>query len=148
MLESFGRTKMKYLVPIKMKVVLVSNEDGKVYGVSKIITEHYSINDIEQEAAYVLTDKDFVISSFTPNSTKLLNLQLNLTNLNLDITNYIFEMRKEIYFSEEYNTNEFKEGINDDENEKKNKLKRKTTVRTNLIKKLYKMENRKITGKN
>ena len=146
-LESFGRTKMKYLVPIKMKVVLVSNEDGKVYGVSKIITEHYSINDIEQEVAYVLTDRDFVISSFTPNSTKLLNLHLNLTNLNLDITSYIFEMRKEIYFSEEHNTNEFKEVAFEDENDRKNKLKRKTTVRTNLIKKSYMDGKQKDSGK-
>ena len=138
LIETFGRTKMKYLVPIKMKIVLVSNEDGKLYGVSKIITENYSINDIEQEVAYVLTDKDFVISSFTPNSTKLLNLQLNLTHLNLDITSYIFEMRREIYLYEEHNTNnELKEAKNDIGNDGKNRLRRKTTVRTHLIRKSY-----------
>ena len=147
LIETFGRTKMKYLVPIKMKIVLVSNEDGKIYGVSKIITENYSVNDIEQEVAYVLTDKDFIINSFTPNSTKLLNLQLNLTHLNLDITNYIFEMRREIYLYEEHNTNEFKEVKIDDGNDGKSRLKRKTTVRTNLIRKSYINEKQKENGK-
>ena len=150
LIETFGRTKMKYLVPIKMKIVLVSNEDGKIFGVSKIITENYSITDIEQEIAYVLTDKDFVISSFTPNSTKLLNLQLNLTHLNLDITSYIFEMRKEIYLYEEHNTNtinDFKEAKSDNGEESKSRLRRKTTVRTNLIRKSYISEKQKENGK-
>ena len=150
LIETFGRTKMKYLVPIKMKIVLVSSEDGKKYGVSKIITENYTINDIEQEVAYVLTDKDFVINSFTPNSTKLLNLQMNLTHLNLDITNYIHEMRREIYLYEENNANnanDLKEIKNEDGKEGESNIKRKATVRTNLVRKSYINENTKENGK-
>ena len=140
-IETFGRNKMKYLVPIKMKIVLVSTEDGKMYGISKFITEKLTINDIEQEIAYVLTDKDFVINTFTPNSIKLLNLQLNLTHLNLDITSYIFEMRKEIYLHEE--TIDIKEKKNIEEDiEGRHKLKRKITVRTNIIKKNYINDNK------
>ena len=100
-IETFGRNKMKYLIPVKMKNVLVSTEEGKIYGVSKIVEENNLMNDKQPEIAYVLTDNDFIINSFSPNATKLLHLHSYLLNLNLDITNYISELRKDIYFYEE-----------------------------------------------
>ena len=140
-LETFARNKMKYIVPIKIKNALVSTEEGKIYGVSKIITENYLINDQSQEIAYVLTDEKFIINSFTPNSSKLLNLQLSISDLNLDITQYIQEMRKDLYLYEE-NTNYEKGKKNTEEFKDKRKLSKKTTLatKTSLIKNSYILE--------
>ena len=108
MIESFARTKMKYLVPIKMKVLLVSTEDGDIFGIAKIIIENPTINEIEQQIAYVLTDKDFFIHNFTPNSPKLLCLQSSTMNNNLDITEFIEEFYTEYYKLKGNNNNEIK----------------------------------------
>ena len=132
-IETFGRNKMKYLVPIKMQNALVSTEEGVIYGVSKIITDSYAKINKNSEIAYVLTDKDYIINSFTANSTKLLNLHLSHTNLNLDITNYISEIRKGIYLYEENVktiNNDFK---------KQNTLQKKNEI----IKNLYIFEKKK-----
>ena len=129
-LEGFGRSKMKYLVPIQMKNALISTEQGKIYGVSKIGIKD---KNIEQENAYVLTDRNFIINSFTPNSIKLLNLHQSLSYLNLDITNYISEIRKSIYLCEE-NT-DFKEKKNNYENVSHNHRKNSVQSRNTLQRK-------------
>ena len=141
-LETFCRNKMKYIVPIKMKNALVSTEEGKIYGVAKIITESYAINDQNQKIAYVLTDNNFIINSFTSNSSKLLNLEFSLSNLSLDITKYIQEMRKDLYFYEDIKNNsntEIKGRKNFEEENKNDKITTKSTLekKTNMIKRAY-----------
>ena len=141
-IETFGRNKMKYLVPIKMKNCLVCTEEGHIYGVSKILTDNHNTNS-KNDIAYVLTDKDFIIRSFTPNSSKLLNLHLSLSNLNLDITNYISEMRKELYLYEENS-----EKRNNENTKKKNSINnddigKTLIIKSNLIKNLYLTDKKK-----
>ena len=90
--ESFGKTKMKYLVPVKLKLTLVSSEEDIIYGIAKIIIDNNQpTNDIEQEVSYVLTDQDFIIRNFSPTAPKLLCLYSSDINNNLDITEYIKE---------------------------------------------------------
>ena len=38
MIQTFAKTKMKYLVPIKMKLSLVASEERNIFGVARIIT--------------------------------------------------------------------------------------------------------------
>jgi PAS domain S-box-containing protein len=70
--DSFGRNKMKYLVHYKVRWTLVSSEEEIIYGIGKIITESKTLQALEQDIVYVLTDKELIIQSFTPNGPKLL----------------------------------------------------------------------------
>ena len=136
--ETFVRNKMKYLVPIKMKNVLAYSEEGELLGISRIIADNYLISNKEQEIAYVLTDINFIINSFTPNSIKLLNLQLSSTNSNLDITKYISELKKDLYLYEEHDDSK-KHKINGEYENKNQESFRKSIlkIKTNLISKKY-----------
>ena len=106
--DSFGRNKMKYLIPFKARWTLVSSEEEIIYGIGKIIAENKSLADLEQEIVYVLTDKDLIIQSFTANAPKLLLLHSSAINNNLDITDYIREFNED-YISFIDNNNDEKE---------------------------------------
>ena len=93
--ETFAKTKMKYLVPIKMKLAIVASEEGNIYGVSKIILDNHSITNNKEEAVYVLTDNELIVQNFTPNAPKLLCLNSSAINNNLEITDYIKELNEE-----------------------------------------------------
>ena len=142
--ETFGRNKMKYLVPIKLKNILVSSEEGELLGISRIITDNYLKNNKEQEIAYVLTDQNFMINSFTSNSINLLNFQISSSNLNLDITKYISELNKDLYLCEEYDDSK-KSKINGQHENKNLESFRKKILqkKTNLISKLFLNNNNK-----
>ena len=43
MIQTFAKTKMKYLVPIKMKLSLVASEEGNIFGVARIITQNFTL---------------------------------------------------------------------------------------------------------
>ena len=105
--ESFGRNKMKYLVPLKSRWTLVSSEEEIIYGIGKIITNNKTIMELEQEIVYVLTDKDLIIQSFTANAPKLLFLHSSAINNNLDITDFIREFNED-YVSNIDNMDDFK----------------------------------------
>ena len=94
-IETFGKTKMKYLVPIKMKISLVASEEGNIYCVAKIITENHSLITYDEENIYILTNKELIVQNFTPNAPKLLYLQSSAINNNLEITDYIKEFSEE-----------------------------------------------------
>ena len=106
--DSFGRNKMKYLIPFKVRWNLVSSEEEIIYGIGKVITESKSLADLEKEIVYVLTDKDLIIQSFTANAPKLLLLHSSAINNNLDITDYIREFNED-YISYIDNNNDEKE---------------------------------------
>ena len=93
--DSFGRNKMKYLVPFKVRWTLVSSEEEVIYCIGKIIPDNKTIMELEQEIAYVLTDKDLIIQSFTSNAPKLLYLHSSAINNNLDITDFILEFNED-----------------------------------------------------
>ena len=93
--DSFGRNKMKYLIPIKIRWTLVSSEEEVIYGIGKIISENKTISELEQEIIYILTDKNLIIQNFTSNAPKLLFLHSTAINNNLDITDFIKEFNEE-----------------------------------------------------
>ena len=123
--DTFAKTKMKYLVPIKMKLALVASEEGNIFGVSKIIVENHTIMNNEEEIAYILTDNDFIVQNYTPNAQKLLCLHSSAMN-NLDITDYIKEYKQEF----------MKEADNYAEAKEKN-WKVIKQIKVNVIKKMF-----------
>jgi hypothetical protein len=126
-----------------MKNALISTDDGKIYAASKIITEKYVITDKEQEIAHVLTDNNYIINSFTPNCIKLLNIPPDLTNINLDITKYISEIRKNIYLYD--NHIDLNENKNNTENTNiSSPRKSSIRVKRNLISKTFENGKKKL----
>jgi len=94
-IETYAKTKMKYLVPIKMKIALVASEEGNIFGVSKIIIENHSLTNNEEENVYILVDNELNVQNFTPNAPKLLCLHSSAINNNLEVTEYIKEFKQE-----------------------------------------------------
>jgi hypothetical protein len=95
LIETFAKTKMKYLVPIKMKIALVASEEGNIFGVSKVIIDNHSILSNEEEIVHILTDNELIVQNFTPNAPKLLCLHSSAINNNLDVSDYIREFNEE-----------------------------------------------------
>ena len=125
--QSFAKNKMKYLVPVKVKIAFVSSEDGNIFGISKFIIDNHSPITMEEEIAYILTDKDLIVQNFSSNSPKLLSLNSTAINNNLEITDYIKE------FNEEF-MHEMNEYSDVKENNNYKVLKK---VKLNLLKKLF-----------
>ena len=96
-IQTFGKTKMKYLVPLKMKVALVASEEGNIFGISRIIAPTHSLISNEEQIVHILTDNELIIQNFTPNAAKLLCLDSTAINNNLEITEYIKEFTEELY---------------------------------------------------
>ena len=107
-IETFAKTKMKYLVPIKMKIALVASEEGNIFGVSKIIIDNHSVTNKEEEIVYILVDNELNVQNFTPNAAKLLCLHSSAINNNLEITEYIKEFKQD-FLKEMENYGESKE---------------------------------------
>ncbi len=126
-IQSFAKNKMKYLVPVKVKIAFVSSEDGNIFGISKFIIENHSPISIEEEVAYILTDKDLIVQNFSANSPKLLSLNSSAINNNLEITDYIKEFNEEFM----HEMNEYSD-VKDNNNFKMLKK-----VKLNLLKKLF-----------
>ena len=132
--DSFGRNKMKYLVPFKARWTLVSSEEEIIYGIGKIITENKSLADLEQEIVYVLTDKDLIIQSFTANAPKLLLLYSSAINNNLDITEYIREFNEDYISFIENNNDEKESNISTLSITSKKKVK---NIKIEILKKMF-----------
>ena len=132
-IESFAKNKMKYLVPIKMKIAFVSTEDGNIFGISKFIIENHSPVTAEEEVAYILCDNDLVVQNFTPNSPKLLSFNSSAINNNLEITDYIKEFNDELMHE-----------MNEYNDVKDNNYKTIKRIKLNLLKKLFEKSKKKI----
>ena len=96
-IQSFAKTKMKYLVPIKLKAALVASEEGNIFGVARIIQQTHSLITNEEQIVNILVDNELIIQNFTPNAPKLLCLDSSAINNNLDITDFIKEFKEELY---------------------------------------------------
>ena len=92
---TFGKNKMKYLVPFKTRWTLVTSEDEIIYGIGNITSDSTNFGHLERDIIYVLTDKNLIIQGFTPNAHKFLYLYSNAINNNLNITDYIRELSDE-----------------------------------------------------
>ena len=132
-IQSFAKNKMKYLVPIKMKIAFVSTEDGNIFGIAKFIVENHSPTTTEEEIAYILTDNDLIVQNFTPNSLKLLSFNSSAINNDLEITDYIKEFNDELM----HEMNEYNDA-------KDNNYKTLKKIKLNLLKKLFEKSKRKV----
>ena len=132
-IQSFAKNKMKYLVPIKVKIAFVSTEEGNIFGIGKFIIDNHILNTMEEEVAYILTDKDLIVQNFSPNSPKLLSLNSSAINNNLEITDYIKE------FNEGF-MHEMNEYSDSKENSSNFRMLKK--IKINLLKKMF-FENKK-----
>ena len=132
-IQSFGKNKMKYLVPLKIKIALVSTEDGNIFGIGKFIIDNHSPVSIEEEISYILTDNDLIVQNFTANSPKLLSLNSSAINNNLDITDYIKEFNEE-----------FMHEMNEYSDVKENNFKILRKIKLNLLKKLFENNKKKL----
>ena len=97
MIQTFAKTKMKYLVPIRMKLSLVASEEGNIFGVARIITQNFTLMNNEEQIVHILTDNELIVQNFTPNAPKLLCLDSSSINNNLEITDFIKEFTEELY---------------------------------------------------
>ena len=132
-IQSFAKNKMKYLVPIKMKIAFVSTEDGNIFGIAKFIVENHSPIITEEEIAYILCDNDLVVQNFTPNSLKLLSFNSSAINNDLEITDYIKEFNDELM----HEMNEYSDA-------KDNNYKTLKRIKLNLLKKLFEKNKKKV----
>ena len=96
-IQTFAKTKMKYLVPIRMKLSLVASEEGNIFGVARFLTQNFSLLSNEEQIVHILTDNELIVQNFTPNAAKLLCLDSSSINNNLDITDFIKEFTEEFY---------------------------------------------------
>ena len=132
-IQSFAKNKMKYLVPVKMKIAFVSTEDGNIFGIAKFIVENHSPTTTEEEIAYILTDNDLIVQNFTPNSLKLLSFNSSAINNDLEITDYIKEFNDELMHE-----------MNEYNDTKDNNYKTLKKIKLNLLKKLFEKSKRKV----
>ena len=132
-IQSFAKNKMKYLVPVKMKIAFVSTEDGNIFGIAKFIFENHSPTTSEEETAYILCDNDLVVQNFTPNSLKLLSFNSSAINNDLEITDYIKEFNDELM----HEMNEYSDA-------KDTNYKTLKRIKLNLLKKLFEKNKKKV----
>ena len=117
----FAISKSKFLIPLKLKIYLVSTEEGSLVYIIEIIKENYNFrikinNDINNKISEnnfyktccVLTDENFIIQYFSPNCCNLLHLNYNDINSNHSIMNYIQQLYDEYvsYFNNDTTNNE------------------------------------------
>ena len=126
-IQSFAKNKMKYLVPVRVKIAFVSTEEGNIFGIGKFIIDNHSTMSIEEETAYILTDKDLIVQNFSSNSPKLLSLNSSAINNNLEITDYIKEFNEQFM----HEMNEYSEA------KENNNFKMYKKIKINLLKKLF-----------
>jgi hypothetical protein len=95
---------------------------------------------LEQDIAYVLTDKDLIIQSFTSNGPKLLLLHSSAINNNLDITEFIREFNEDCIPHEDNTENIMESTIS---NMSINTKKRVRNGKIDILKKNYIGNNKK-----
>ena len=105
----FCKTKFNYLIPLEFDSYLVQNEEG----------EHIYILEIKRSSSFpttwnetgdkppccVLTDRNFIIQTFTPNCCELLGFNSNMINSNFEITSFILQFNEDNIFYLKENLN-------------------------------------------
>jgi len=97
-----GRNKSKYLIPIDFKAFFVQTEESELVFILKFISRAIYNNDNNEEnenlknQCCVLTDKNFIIQTFTPNCVEALGLNSKIINSNYDITSFIKQFNDDL----------------------------------------------------
>jgi len=99
----YGRNKSKYLIPLDFKAFFVQTEENELVYVLKFISRTIYNNDNNNEESdnlknqcCVLTDKNFIIQTFTPNCVETLGLNSKIINSNYDITSFIKQFNDDL----------------------------------------------------
>ena len=102
-------TKYNFLRELEFKAYLVQTEEGEhiyVVEIARGSSFQTTWNDLNEEPSYcVLTDRNFLIQTFTPNCCDVLGFNSNVINSNFEITSCIPQFDDEIL-------NNFKENSN------------------------------------
>ena len=103
--SGFGRNKLKYLIPLNIKIFFAQTEESDLVYIIDLIRKNnlYTNNDINEtneidknQICCVLTDNNFIIQTFTPNCVEILGLDSKMINSNYDITNFIVQFNEEL----------------------------------------------------
>ena len=98
-INTFGKTKSKYLMELNMKVILHQTEYNDKYFVASISREssfYHTFHDLnKKKTCYILTDLHLIIKNFTPNTSFLIGVSSDIMNNNIEITYYIRELYEE-----------------------------------------------------
>ena len=105
--SGFGRNKLKYLLPLDLKVFFVQTEESDLVYIVDIMRKNCFLNNdinettttIENEKGQlccVLTDNNLIIQTFTSNCVEILDLDSKMINSNYDITNFIVQFNDEL----------------------------------------------------
>ena len=96
-LDVFGISKSKFLISIKIKFFFFKTEENDLVYVVEIIQNIPLINDENNNdlKCCILTDDNFFIKTFTPNSIYYLNLNYNHINSNYEILNNIKQFQED-----------------------------------------------------
>ena len=94
--DTFCISKSKLLIPLNIKIYLVNSEDNELVYIAEIENNNSENKLLNKEENYnycILTDKNFIIQSFTPNCINFLNINYEDINSNCHIMNYIKQFR-------------------------------------------------------
>ena len=107
--SGFGKNKLKYLIPLNLKIVFAQTEESDLVYIMDINKKNYienennnhsNNNDIigenKNSICCVLTDNNLIIQTFTANCVEILDLDSKMINANYDITNYIAQFNEEL----------------------------------------------------
>ena len=109
----YCKTKTNFLKPLEFKAYLVQTEDGEhIYIVDIVRSSSFptSWNEFgEEPSCCILTDKNFIIQSFTADCCDTLGLSTNLINSNFEITSCIVQFHEDVlnYLRDHNNHKEF-----------------------------------------
>ena len=96
----YCKTKTNFLKPLEFNAYLVQTEDGEhIYIVDIIRSSSFptSWNELgEDPSCCVLTDRNFIIQSFTADCCDILGLSTNLINSNFEITSCIVQFNEDV----------------------------------------------------
>ena len=97
--ETYGVSKMKFLIELKLIVYFVKTEENRLLYIVEIINYFPHMLDLiknfnNSSKCCILTDENFVIQTFTPNCIESLKLNYSDINSNYSIINYIKQFQE------------------------------------------------------
>ena len=140
--DSFGLNKSKFLISFKVKWLLTSLDDEKIYGIGNILHENKKlINDKDQETVYVLTDKNLIIQNFSSNALKILKLNSSCINNNCNITNFVTELNENLMNEFELRNDKEESNISNTRKTSRNSKRITRYIKSDILKKYNYMGN-------
>jgi len=143
--DSFGLNKTKFLISFKIKWLLTSLDDEKIYGIGNILHDNKKlISDKDQERVYVLTDKNLIIQNFSSNALKMLKINTSVINNNCNITNYVTELNENLINELELRNDKEESNISNTRTKKRNSRRITRYIKSDILKKYNYLGNNNI----